>query len=53
MESLKRFENALYFFGYITFEGPDGVTRESAFFRVYQAALDKFDSTDDPDYEHH
>ena len=55
-ESLKQMTNdraKLYVFGWLRFEGPDGVRRESAFFRVYHGDRGKFIASEDPDYEHH
>jgi hypothetical protein len=58
MESVRLSESLLYFFGYLKFTGPDGVSRDSAFFRLYSTITRTFTTVDDfegpdPDYEHH
>jgi len=53
MESVKRKESILCFFGYLDFLGPDGVRRGSAFFRTYKPDTETFVASEDPDYEHH
>lgn len=39
------------FFGFITFSGPDGIQRDSAFFRTYDTEREVFEPSTDPDYE--
>ena len=58
MESIRLSESLLYFFGYLKFTGPDGVTRDSAFFRIYSPITRAFITVDegggpDPDYEYY
>jgi hypothetical protein len=45
----------LYFFGHLQFTGPDGVTRDSAFFRFHSPISGTFETGEDPDpdYEHY
>jgi len=53
MERVTRLEDVLCFFGHLSFLGPDGVLRRSAFFRTYDPHTDTFIPSGDPDYEHH
>ena len=50
--AVKRGFSVLIFFGYLTFVGPDGITRNSAFYRTYEALTEEFIVDEDPDYEH-
>jgi hypothetical protein len=58
MESVRISESFLYFFGYLKFTGPDGINRDSAFFRLYSPITKSFTTIDegggtDPDYEYY
>ena len=41
----------LFFFGVIDYVGPDGVHRDTGFFRIYNSQENKFVIAEDPDYE--
>lgn len=54
-DSIQRIDNneeILFFFGIVDYVSPDGIRRDTGFFRTYNASTRKFEERkDDPDYE--
>jgi hypothetical protein len=50
--SLKRGEKVIYFFGFISYRDDIGNMRRTAFCRKYNPETERFDQTNDPDYEY-
>lgn len=52
MVKIGRGESILYFYGYITYNDVNGISRDCGFFRTYNPSSEKFYAKDDdPDYE--
>ncbi len=50
--SLKQGEKTIYFFGFISYRDDIGNMRRTAFCRKYNPETERFDQTNDPDYEY-
>jgi hypothetical protein len=44
--------NTILFFGYLSFQGPDGTAWQSTFFRTFNRPKGLFEASEDPDYEY-